>query len=227
MSATGELVKLKIIAYSKPEQGDGDKKGEFEAYFNPATITSAYTVKYKDDQRQGASLFSLYYDGYEPSAHSFELLLDGTGAAGPKIDVPAKIKEFMDLAYTFQGEEHKANYLLVSWGEAIALKCVLQSVNITYDLFSPGGKPLRAKMATQFKEYSYEDLTKAKENKQSPDITHQRTVRQGDTLPLMCQRIYGDSRLYLEVARANDLTDFRDLTPGSQLFFPPLVNRKG
>ncbi len=35
-------------------------------------------------------------------------------------------------------------------------------------------------------------------------------------------RIYGDSKYYLEVAKANNLTNFRKLTPGQEIFFPPI-----
>jgi nucleoid-associated protein YgaU len=47
-------------------------------------------------------------------------------------------------------------------------------------------------------------------------------VKKGDTLPLMCYRIYGDSRYYLQVAMANRLTNFRNLQVGDELFFPPI-----
>ena len=46
-------------------------------------------------------------------------------------------------------------------------------------------------------------------------------VKKGDTLPLLCFLIYGDSRHYLEVARANKLVNFRNLTVGEELSFPP------
>ena len=38
----------------------------------------------------------------------------------------------------------------------------------------------------------------------------------------MSKKIYGDSKYYLEVARVNQLTNFRKLTPGQELLFPPL-----
>jgi phage tail protein X len=47
-------------------------------------------------------------------------------------------------------------------------------------------------------------------------------VRQGDTLPLLCQRIYGDPGYYIDVAAFNQLADFRSLRAGMQLHFPPL-----
>jgi hypothetical protein len=37
----------------------------------------------------------------------------------------------------------------------------------------------------------------------------------------MTERIYGDSKYYLEVAKINGLINFRQLIPGQELFFPP------
>jgi nucleoid-associated protein YgaU len=59
-------------------------------------------------------------------------------------------------------------------------------------------------------------------NKTSPDLSHILTVRAGDILPLMCFDVYGSSAYYPQVARVNGLTEFRQLTPGTQLLFPPL-----
>ena len=56
----------------------------------------------------------------------------------------------------------------------------------------------------------------------SADLTHVRLVKAGDTLPRLCDEIYGEPRMYLEVARANDLDHFRALQPGMRIAFPPL-----
>jgi nucleoid-associated protein YgaU len=73
-----------------------------------------------------------------------------------------------------------------------------------------------------FKGSIEENFRVALEDAQSPDVTHLRTVMAGDTLPLMCFRIYGDSRYYSEVAKVNNLDHFRRLQPGEALMFPPL-----
>jgi len=62
------------------------------------------------------------------------------------------------------------------------------------------------------------------EAKSSPDLTHSRIVKNGDTLPLLSKEIYGSSSHYLWIAQQNQLDDFRNLTPGHRLFFPPLVS---
>ena len=43
----------------------------------------------------------------------------------------------------------------------------------------------------------------------------------GDTLPLLCREIYGSASCYLRVAQVNALDDFRNLTVGQELIFPP------
>jgi nucleoid-associated protein YgaU len=61
------------------------------------------------------------------------------------------------------------------------------------------------------------------ENNSSPDLTHYRVIKKGDTLPLMCYRIYGDSKYYIQVAKANKLSNFRHLKEGEEIFFPPIA----
>jgi nucleoid-associated protein YgaU len=60
-------------------------------------------------------------------------------------------------------------------------------------------------------------------NRSSPDLSHDVVVVEGDTLPLLCYRIYRDSSYYPEVAQVNGLSNFRRLKPGMRLFFPPLA----
>ena len=69
-----------------------------------------------------------------------------------------------------------------------------------------------------------EDVKKRvkKENKNSPDLTHARIVKSGDSLPLLTKEVYGVPDYYLRVAQANNLDDFRNLTVGQELLFPPL-----
>jgi nucleoid-associated protein YgaU len=50
-----------------------------------------------------------------------------------------------------------------------------------------------------------------------------RMVKLGDTLPQLCHLIYGDPRYYLQIADRNGLANFRILTPGLTLKFPPIA----
>jgi nucleoid-associated protein YgaU len=64
-------------------------------------------------------------------------------------------------------------------------------------------------------------LRLAKANLLSPDLTHLHTVKAGDTLYNLCQAMYESPRYVQAVARANNLTNFRQLQVGQTLIFPP------
>ena len=131
------------------------------------------------------------------------------------------IEQFKKVIFDYNGEEHKPNYLIISWG-TLLFKGTLLEMEIIFKLFKPDGTPLRATARTKFKGFVEDNLRVAKENNSSPDLTHVREVKEGDTLPLMTFRIYGDSKYYLEVARVNRITNFRKLSVGQKIYFPPI-----
>jgi len=140
--------------------------------------------------------------------------------------VADEIEHFLVVTGKNNGDIHRPHYLKISWGSLIS-KCVLKSADISYNLFRPDGKPLRAKVTATFAENIDDTLRVAEEGNNSPDLTHVRTVHQGDTLPLMTYRIYGDSKYYLAVAKANNITNFRELEVGRAIYFPPLNQEAG
>jgi hypothetical protein len=95
-------------------------------------------------------------------------------------------------------------------------------MDIDFKLFRPDGTPLRALAKAKFAGSVEDDLRAAQENAQSPDVTHQRAVRDDDRLDRLCHAVYGESGLYLEAARANGLTSPRRLRSGAVLSFPPV-----
>ena len=74
----------------------------------------------------------------------------------------------------------------------------------------------------KFEEASDVNTIAKEANKKSPDLTHKVVTREGDTLPLICYDIYGDSSYYLEVAKYNNIANFRNLIPGTTLYVPPI-----
>lgn len=219
----GKLKKLRIEAYAGIDLADTDKVHTYDVLFNPATFQRKYEIEYEEAQGQGTTGTPQKLGKIKPQEYSFEFLFDGTGAAGPVLDVAKEIDTFLTVTGKMERDIHRPLYLKISWG-ALLSKCVLKRADITYNLFKPDGFPLRAKVSAVFTESIDEALRVAKEGKNSPDLSHVRQVRQGDNLPLMTYRIYGDSRYYPQVARYNGLHHFRDLQPGTQLVFPPLTD---
>lgn len=234
--ATGEVKKLRIIGYRDHERTD--LIDTYIALINPETFKLAYAVEYNDDQASGTTNTELKFKKQTPPTLNVQLLFDGTGVfpgtrlnKAPKSNkeektvaesgVADEIDKFKNIVYKYNGESHEPHYLRIIWG-TLRFDGVIQTIDYDYKLFEPSGLPLRVVANAKFAGSIEENLRAAFENKTSPDLTHIRQVKEGDTLPLMCQNIYGDSKYYLEVAKANSITNFRKLTPGQQVNFPPI-----
>jgi hypothetical protein len=215
----GGLERLKIKAFTSPKYSDKEV-GTFQVSFNPEQFTHVYDVDFQKRQGDGATGSPVRFKKIKPPQYTLKLLFDGTGVTGQKEDVHARIREFFSLV-GYDGSIHRPRYLKLLWGK-FECRCVLVKANVTYKMFKPDGSPVRAVIDASFIG-SIDDLSRVRKAKDSsPDLAHIRTVDQGDTLPLMAYRIYGDPLYYLEVARVNNLTDFRQLEVGRKLVFPPI-----
>jgi hypothetical protein len=236
------MEKLKIVSYKDSSyKGAGSKP--FYILINPTGYSFTRKNQLNPDSAIGTSDSNLKYDKTLPSELKLEFLFDGTGVAqtnsgnklvnkiaekiGVKKDIFRKkavteqLKNFYSATGDYNGSIHKPYNVELTWGE-FQYQGMLSEFTIDYKLFDSDGKPLRAIGKATFNGSVSNELGALKAKKNSPDLTHKRTVQDGDTLPLMTERIYGDSKYYLEVAKANGLINFRQLKPGSELYFPPI-----
>ena len=219
--AGGQLEKLQVQAYSAPDYAESSLIDRFEAYVNPNEITLAYEMEYDSAQGSGTTGSRMDFKKVKPGDLSLSFFLDGTGANGVKIDVQEQVEKFQTLT-GYNGDIHRPNYLKVAWGTLQVKRCVLKSASIAYKLFKPDGTPLRATIAATFVDAVADQTRVALAQDSSPDLTHVRVMRAGDSLAALCQQIYGDPALYLKVARANDLDGVRHVAAGKRVRFPPL-----
>lgn len=219
--AGGQLEKLLVRAYSAPDYAQSSLIDTFESYVNPNEITVAYEMEYDSAQGSGTTGSRMDFKKVKPGDMSLAFFLDGTGANGVKIDVQTQVEKFQTVT-GYNGNIHRPNYLLIAWGTIQIKRCVLKSASIAYKLFKADGTPLRATISASFVD-AVEDQTRvALAQDSSPDLTHVRVLRAGETLAGLCQQIYGDPALYLKVARANQLDSVRHLPAGTRVRFPPL-----
>ncbi|MBD2604438.1 LysM peptidoglycan-binding domain-containing protein [Scytonema hofmannii FACHB-248] len=229
---TGELTKVKILAYE--DKRFQSKHGEFDLPINPEQFSQAFKVEYDLAQAQGSQGNDPRFKFTRPEELKLDFTFDGTGVVPIKgkantfyKDVAGQVQEFLNVVYTMKNNTHKPNFLRLLWGNFSfgnknGFDCILKDLQINYTLFSPDGKPLRAKISATFVNYIEQERRLREEGKQSPDVTHIRKVTAGDTLPLMTHRIYGDQSYYLQVAKVNGLVNFRRLATNTDLRFPPL-----
>ena len=219
--ATGRLEKLVVQAYKAPDYAEGSLVGTFESYVNPNEITLAYEMEYDSAQGSGTTGSRMDFKKVKPGDMSLNFFLDGTGANGVKIEVQEQVEKFQTVT-GYNGDIHRPNYLKVAWGTIQIKRCVLKSASIAYKLFKPDGTPLRATIAATFVDAVADQTRVALAQDSSPDLTHVRVLRAGESLAGLCQQIYGDPALYLKVARANNFDAVRRLPAGTRVRFPPL-----
>jgi hypothetical protein len=234
MAATGKLEKMLILAFadSKKAESGGmtDADDTFEALINPESYALEYKLKFSESgQGHGTSGKQLKYQYTEPEEISFEFLFDNTGIIDgqPRDSIADDLKKFKQVLIEYKGDSHEPRHFKLVWGRNSIFKGRVTELGITYKLFKADGTPIRAVARVKFKSSIEEQKRAAKENKSSPDLTHVRLVKRGDTLPQLCYTIYGDPRYYLPVAEVNGLDNFRRLEPGTRLTFPPLAGNGG
>ena len=243
----GELKKLKIKA--KDISG---KELVYTALVNPETYVIKQKVNYNTAQPPpGNPGKDQQYNNTTPPDIQFDFIFDSTGvvpkpleglagtlsgvpiagaiaaafSGAPKYDILAEIEAFKNIVLTYDGDIHEPRTVQLLWG-TLFFEGKLTSLQFNYKLFQPDGTPIRAVATAAFTGSITDNLREALKKTNSPDLTHIRKVAEGDTLSLMTNKIYGDASYYIEVARINKLINFRKLTPGTEIFFPPINKSK-
>lgn len=232
LSLFNKLQKLKINVYGNRLRA-GLPKDTFTVMFNPTSISTSHANKFSKLQGINTKGRVAKYAYSRSNEVKLDLILDGTGVTdyglaslfgmGTKT-VSEQIKQFLDLCFYMDGSIHEPKFLKIQWGKGVLedFDCRLQSVETEYTLFDKNGAPLHAVLKTTFIEDIDASKRTRQEGKNSPDLTHTRIVKSGDTLPLLSKEIYGSSQYYLRLAQVNNIDDFRNLTPGQEIIFPPL-----
>lgn len=229
-----KLEKLRIEAYTDEGRNTPANPPKMTVMFNPTSYKKKHAIAYDAPSQQAINTPGrpARYAYTPPGDLSFQFILDGTGVnyfGAEKLvrvlkgeSVKKQIKQFEKLCLKMNGDIHEPNFLKIVWGDHLTFSARLRSLDITYKLFDESGDPIRAELDVSFVEDKSAKTIFREAGKSSPDLTHVRVVKSGDTLPLLCKEIYGSSAHYLRVATHNSLDNFRELVPGQKLNFPPL-----
>ena len=216
----------KLTVYAYADKRLEQKTAEFVLPINPEQYAQTSKVEYDVQPSQGAQGVEGRFKSSAPEELKLDFVFDGTdtvyGYAQAGQSVPKQIEAFRGVVYDLQGEIHQPRYLKLVWKD-FTFDCILTELTVTYTLFDAEGTPLRAKLSCSFLNYKETERRVREEGKSSPDLTHMRLAKDGDNLPLLTHEIDGAPDSYLEVALANDLTNFRSLRAQTTLVFPPLA----
>lgn len=224
------LKKLEIIAY-KDKTFSTETGNRFEMMVNPANYDEKKIISYEEEKKTDGGNTPTYRS-YKDDIIKIEFFLDNTGAfiswmdyKGPTSKKPLSgiLDSLKATVYDYIGDVHEPPFLKIAWG-SLNYTGRLKDLTIKYEIFSSEGEPLRAKVSMEILKYIDQETQDKLKNKSSPDLSHLVTVKDGDTLPALCRKIYKNEVYCVEVARINRLTGFRHLEPGIRLLFPPLSN---
>jgi hypothetical protein len=150
---------------------------------------------------------------------TFEAIVDTSDDMSDVNEAYVKpIRKLMNV----HGAIHAPPVVKFVWNE-FAFTGVLESLSVTFTLFSEKGTPVRAKLSIGLKEYTTIAEQAALAKNQSPDVEKAYVVARSDTLSGIAEKAYGDPAAWRDIARANGISDPRSLEPGTVLTIPRLV----
>jgi len=214
----------------------------FEVQINPEQITRNFSIKYKEPSTPGTNGSEFQFEKVNAEELELKFILDGTGAVlqsdkpSPDMlgnllnELPAeakiayvslKIAQLQATVYDFSDEKHRTPFVLVEYGKLIFMG-LLMDMGVSYNLFSPSGIPIRAEITLHLKSHTPFKDSAAVLSLLSPDLTRDHLVIGRENILRICHDAYEDEKYYIEVAKANGLTNFRKLKPGTHLILPPI-----
>lgn len=116
---------------------------------------------------------------------------------------------------------HAPPVLIVSWA-SLQFRCVLTRASQKFLLFLDDGRPVRARINTNFSEFIDPEHEALQVKRETADYTKQHTVLQGETISGIAFRYYSDPTLWRPIAYFNRLTNPRGLAAGMSLMIPAL-----
>lgn len=232
---SGNLAKLVIHSFTDKEFRNEIKDSLFTAPVNPESFTKNFKVELESRGAHGTPGRDPKFKSTGPQDLKLEFILDGTGTMEgyveikkkkpdkehPYLSVHEQLEAFLKCVYDYDGDIHRPRFLIVYWGSEIKFPCVLSNLDVNHTLFDPKGFPIRVRLSATFMGYITPQSQLALARINSPDLTHYRKTKQSDRLDLMTYHIYNDSKYFLQVARANNLSNLRRLKTGIDLYFPP------
>ena len=234
---------FETVTYTAPKAGES----EIKLQLNPKEISLNYDITQNDSgNANGDSTPGMPQFNYVSPELNIETYIDNTGVLDPKTHPletqgeggrePSAIQKYVtklkEVVYDFIDATHGPPFVKISWGNVDMsaansqaqrtnneFKGQLTKLNVTYELFSSDGYPVRAKLSMTFKAVA-DPATRA--TGQSPDLTHFHQVQIGDNLTMLSNKIYGRPDFYMQLARVNGLSSLYEMHAGERIIIPPL-----
>jgi len=196
----------------------GDEDPIIPLHFNPTEYQVQKSNTFAEIAIPGLETPPIQYIRGASEKLTAELMVDTSDTLD---DVRKRYTNKLRNLMNIKSETHAPPIVRLTWDGEI-FRGVVESLNITYVLFTPEGVPIRAKLNMVLKEYRTVKEQIAEKPRNSPDVEKTHVVRRGDTLHSIAALAYNDVNEWREVARNNGIEDPRNLQPGRVLNLPRL-----
>ena len=185
--------------------------------FNPTEYQLQKSNNFAEIAIPGLETPPLQYVRGSAKKLTTELLLDTSDT----LEDVRKRTDPLQRLMKINGGLHAPPILRLVWDGEVFLG-VVESLNVTFVLFTSTGVPLRAKVGLALIEYRTVEEQIAETPRQSPDVEKSHVVRRGDSLASVANLAYNDPTQWRVIAANNGIQDPRRLTPGQTLQIPRL-----
>lgn len=185
--------------------------------FNPSELSMDRASHYASMPVPGLSMPILQYIRGESDMLHLELFLDRTDQGSDIERDIAALENFVVI----DGGLHAPPVVEFAWGK-FAFTGVVTTLRQRMTLFSEDGRRLRARLSMSLKSYKAAEVQLRDLKLASPDRSHTRVLREGETLAHIAYEAYGDPRMWRPIALANGIERPRFIAPGTPLRIPAL-----
>jgi hypothetical protein len=187
--------------------------------FNPTDLLVDRASHYASMPVPGLAMPILQYIRGESDVLHLDVFLD-------RIDQNSDIENDivqLETFVTIDSGLHAPPVVEFAWGQGkFSFTGVVTSLRKRMTLFSEDGRTLRARLTLSLRSYKSAEVQLRELKLSSPDRTHVRVLRDGETLAHIAREVYGDPRMWRPIALANGIERPRFIAPGTPLHIPAL-----
>lgn len=186
---------------------------------NPTDLSVDRGSHYASMPVPGLPMPILQYTRGESDQLHLGLFLDQTDN-GTDIDIETDLAN-LEAFFKIDSSLHAPPVVEFAWAQ-FSFTGVITSAREKMTLFSEDGRRLRARLSLSFKSYKSAQVQLRELKLSSPDRTHTRVLREGETLAHIAYQVYGDPRMWRPIALANNIARPRFIEPRTPLVIPAM-----
>lgn len=189
--------------------------------YNPDNLSYSLGQQIAENREIGSNQSVQTPTGKKEDKISFSLIFDTSMSRGTDnsyMSVWDKYVKNYELLVS-NDESGQVPICKVTWGSIINFIGTLENLKINYTLFSPDGKPLRARLELTFMHKGISSNS-SNSSAQIQEKVRTRKLNPGEYIGLLAILEYGDPNKWKSVAAANNVDNPRLTPPGTDIYLP-------